>query len=796
LAAKPADVTEATTARPAAPSPVAVEVGCMAPERPFRAIVVSTAGSFQQALGGRLEAAGIMVVPAAGPDLFERLEPPPAVILLGPDAAGGRREEWCRRLKADARTAAIPHVHVDAPGAGGVSGRREATLEEGCERLELDAAGFVAVVRTAARLGVLRRRAREFERRVREFGDRASDVFYRIRLWPDRRFEFVSRAVETITGYTAQEYYADPDLGFRIVHPDDRPVLESIARGDVRVEAAHTLRWRRKDGALVWIEQCDVPVIDETGRVVAIEGVAREVSSRVKAELALRESEQKFRLLADSTSTAIFIYQGSKFRYVNPACERLSGYTAAELLAMDFWEIVHPDFRELVRARGFARQAGESVPNRYEFQIVTKAGEARWVDFTATLIEYEGQPAGLGTAYDITDAKEAAAREARIAAELRQVQKMEAIGRLAGGVAHDFNNMLSVILGYVEVAQSRLAPEDPLSEDLREIRQAAERSAELTRQLLAFSRRQLSKPRTLDLNAFLREQAGLLARLMGEDIELQLVLDEHLGNVRIDPAQLTQVLTNLAANARDAIQGSGRVLIETANVELDDQYRERRPYVQAGPYVMLAVTDTGVGMDAGTIENIFEPFFTTKRGGTGLGLATVYGIVKQHGGFIHVYSEPGHGATFKVYLPRAYGQAEPPVDRPRTPLEARGETVLIVEDEPAVLNLARAILERHGYRVLAARTPGEACLLVEQYADPIHLLVTDVIMPAMNGRELEERLRRMQPGLRTLFMSGYTANVIAQRGTLKPGVEFLQKPFSAQALAEAVRRVLDRPLAS
>lgn len=765
----------------------------MLAERSLRVLAVSTSRALQEAVGRTLESAGFVVTAAEGPDVFDRLTPPPSVIVLGPDPAGGRREEWCRRLRADPRTAGMPHVHVDPPRGDRPLREPPPRLEGGCETLPLDAEGFVSLVRVSARLGTLRRRAHEFERRVREFGDRASDLFYRYRLWPDRGFEFVSRAATALTGYTPGEHYADPDLGFKIVHPDDRPILEAIARGEVGADETRTLRWIRKDGRVVWTEQCNVPVFDEAGRLVAIEGVARDVSARVEADRALRESEQKFRLLADSTSMAIFIYQGSKFQYVNPACERLSGYSAEELLAMDFWEIVHPDFRELVRTRGFARQAGGAVPSRYEFQIVTKVGDVRWVDLTATLIEYLGRPAGMGTAYDITEAKEAAARQARIEAELRQVQKLEAIGRLAGGVAHDFNNMLSVILGYVEVAQDRLAPQDPLSADLAEIRRAAERSADLTRQLLGFSRRQLSEPRIVALNAIIRDQAGMLGRLMGEDIELRLVLQEPLWNVRIDPAQLTQVLTNLAANARDAIRGPGTVLIETASVELDDRYREGRPYVEPGPYVMLAVTDSGVGMDADTRVNIFEPFFTTKAGGTGLGLATVYGIVKQHGGYIHVYSEPGHGTTFKIYLPKATGEPEAATASPSGVAQGRGETILIVEDEPAVLNLARAILERSGYRVLTARTPGEACLLAEQLRDPVHLLLTDVIMPVMNGRELAARLRTMKPGLRALFMSGYTANVIAQRGTLKPGVEFLQKPFSAQALAQAVRRVLDRP---
>jgi len=375
---------------------------------------------------------------------------------------------------------------------------------------------------------------------------------------------------------------------------------------------------------------------------------------------------------------------------------------------------------------------------------------------------------------------------------LIQAQKMESIGRLAGGVAHDFNNMLQVILGNTALALQDLPANNPVRESLEEIEKSAQRSADLTRQLLAFARKQTIAPRVLDLNDTVGGMLKMLRRLIGEDIDLSWMPGPELWPVNMDPSQIDQILANLCVNARDAIVGTGRVTIETTNVTLDDAYVSSYTECVPGDYVLLAVSDTGRGMDAETRSHLFEPFFTTKEKGkgTGLGLATVFGIVKQNSGLINVYSEPDHGTTFKVYLPRAEAQATAATAAATKPIPRGTETVLLVEDELQILVMAQRILQQQGYIVLAARTPEEALKLAGEYSGSIHLLITDVVMPGMNGRELRNRLAILKPGLRCLYMSGYTANVIAHHGVLHEGVQFLQKPFSIESLARRVRETL------
>jgi len=383
----------------------------------------------------------------------------------------------------------------------------------------------------------------------------------------------------------------------------------------------------------------------------------------------------------------------------------------------------------------------------------------------------------------------------RLAAQFQQAQKMEAVGLLAGGVAHDFNNMLTVILGYAELAQHKVDPTTPLHDNLEEIIAAAKRSAEITRQLLTFARKQTIVPVVLDLNHAVESTLKMLRRLIGENIDLTWLPDSSLCPIKMDPIQVDQILANLCVNARDAIADVGKVTIETGSEFFDETYCVQHVGFVAGNYVQLTVSDNGCGMDKRTLSQIFEPFFTSKvvGQGTGLGLSMVYGIVKQNHGFINVYSEPGNGTTFRIYLPRS---ADNTVDNgleiaAEIP-KSCGETVLLVEDEPALLKLGKMMLEQLGYQVMAAGTPGEAIALARKHAGKIQLLVTDVVMPKMNGRQLAERLLVIRPSMRCLFMSGYTANVIAHRGVLDEGVDFIQKPFSMQALASKIRTVLEQ----
>jgi len=382
----------------------------------------------------------------------------------------------------------------------------------------------------------------------------------------------------------------------------------------------------------------------------------------------------------------------------------------------------------------------------------------------------------------------------KLEVQLHQAQKMESVGRLAGGVAHDFNNMLGVILGYTELAMERVEPDDPLHANLEKIQGAAQRSADLTRQLLAFARKQTVSPKVIDLNDTIENMLKLLRRLIGEDLDLAWHPAKEVWPVKIDPTQVDQILTNLFVNARDAFTDLGKVTIETGNTIFDEDYCRVHAGFVPGEYTMLAVSDNGCGMDKETQSHLFEPFFTTKEvgKGTGLGMATVYGVVKQNNGFINVYSEPGQGTTFKIYLPRHLSKAVPLSEKePDKPGERGRETVLLVEDEPTILEMTTEMLQNLGYTVLAAGTPGEAVRLAHEHPGRIDLLLTDVVMPEMNGRQLAGNLLAHYPVLKRLFMSGYTANVIAHHGVLDEGVHFIQKPFSKKDLGEKLREALD-----
>jgi len=488
--------------------------------------------------------------------------------------------------------------------------------------------------------------------------DNAPDIVFRYELLPQLRCVYMSPSVTGLTGYTPEDFYADPELGFKLLHDEDRPLLEAVFRGDVQRDTT-TLRWQPPQHATIWIEQRHVFAHDKDGKLIAIEGIARDITERMNLEEQLRHS-----------------------------------------------------------------------------------------------------------------------------------QRMEAVGRLAGGVAHDFNNLLTVIIGRAQLLLDHVT-DAKVRRDLDLIRDTGSRAAALTHQLLAFSRKQVLEPRVIDLKALVENAETLLMRVIGEHIKLTVRSDQGLGTVKADPGQIEQVIMNLVVNSRDAMPQGGTITIETANVNLDESYSKQHLEVRPGRYVMLAVSDTGQGMDTETQAKIFEPFFTTKDKdrGTGLGLSTVYGIVQQSGGGIWVYSEPGQGTTFKIYLPRV----DEPIETITQPQDkdARGtETILVVEDEQAVRELVCEILELKGYTVLEAGSPHEAMSICDAHDRRIDLVITDVIMPGMNGTALAGRLRSRLPHVKIIYMSGYTDAGIVDSGLLASGHAFLQKPISAQSLARKVREVL------
>jgi PAS domain S-box-containing protein len=546
----------------------------------------------------------------------------------------------------------------------------------------------------------------------------------------------------------------------------------------------------RRNGERVWVAWTNRPLLHEDGRVVEILCVGNDITERRAAEQAVHASEAKFRSYIESAPLAVFVadQQGRLIEF-NCTAINLLGYDPAILRNMNILDL-HPeeDREEVLREFSTLLEAGhvetECRMKKYDGQLI-------WVSLRAVMTSDQ---LSLSYCQDITDRKRAEEQRKKLEEQLFQSQKMESVGRLAGGVAHDFNNMLGVIIGRAEMALNTGVSTDELGHNLEEILKAGLRSADLTRQLLAFARKQTAIPEILDLNDTISGMLNMLRRLIGEDIDLSWQPGLDLWKVKIDPSQVDQILANLVVNARDAISGVGAVTMRTENVVIDDSNRIETPEFIPGEYVLLTVNDTGAGMSQEVRENIFEPFFTTKEvgKGTGLGLSTVYGIVKQNDGFIYVGSEPGKGTTFKIYLPRFEAEtvqvsSEVAAGKPPTGTEI----ILLVEDDEAILNLGKMILENLGYTVLAAQTPVHAIHLVEEHPGDIHLLITDVVMPEMHGRELAEQLSAIRPNLKCLYMSGYTADVIAHRGILDEGVNFIQKPFRSDDLAARVRQVLD-----
>lgn len=625
------------------------------------------------------------------------------------------------------------------------------------------------------------------------------------RLDRSMKYLFVNQPYERMFGISRAEIVGRTILE---VHGEEyyREVEGAVRRALNGEQVTHHCQRRERDGvATYWLAQC-IPELDESGEVCGVLTIAVDISERVIAEAATQEALTRLQKIASSLPGVVYKYRLSQdgfpsLPYISERVKELLGLNPGDLLqdASAINKTVHPE-DEAAFTESIKRSALNQTIWNEEFRVRLADGTEKWLHgHSLPEREADGSTVWYGFVTDISQQKEEEAErkkyeeeKLRLESRLAQSQKLDSIGRLAGGVAHDFNNMLGIVLGHTELALKKVEAHESLREDLLQIQEAARRSAELTRQLLAFARRQTIDPQPLDVNQVVSGMLRLLPMLLGEDIQIDWKPAPELWSIEMDPTQLEQIVTNLCINSRDAIATVGNIAIRTSNANITNREAESIADAQPGDYVCLEVKDDGKGMCPETLRNIFEPFFTTKGGkGTGLGLATVHGSVRQNRGFVSVQSEVEKGTVFKIYLPRIEcdGISKPEVkhDRPTH----GDETILLVEDEPALLRLTKKILENKGYRILAASSPSAACKIAKEHSAPIHLLITDVIMPEMNGRDLADLLCNENPSLRCLFMSGYTSDVIAHRGSMEEETFFIEKPFSYDKLSEKIREVLD-----
>jgi PAS domain S-box-containing protein len=652
-----------------------------------------------------------------------------------------------------------------------------------------DAAGhvthFVAVHEDVSERRWAEEAIREREERFRQIADNINEVFFVVAA-DFHEALYISPAYEEVWGRTCRSVYEDPSSFMQAVHPEDRPRLIANITTSRAGEDAGNVDFRvvHADGGVRWVRGHAAPVRDAAGNVYRIAGVALDITDRKMAEERLRESEDRFRKLADASFDVIVQSVDGLYTEASPGLERVLGYTPSEVVGRSPLDFVALDSQDEVR-----RRVTENVEGRYELVALHKDGRRLLMEAAGEAIEIGGRPARIAARRDITEQRS-------LEEQLRQAQKLEAVGRLAGGVAHDFNNLLTVIL--TEIQLLRLGPDFDVQSahaaSLVEIEQAARRAAGLTRQLLTFSRRDVAEPRNLDPAQVVDGLRKMLGRIIGEDVALDVVVGQDAGNVHIDRGHLEQVVVNLVVNARDAMPDGGQLRIEIQNASLDEEYAQLHSKVMPGEFVLIAVSDTGTGMSREIQDRIFEPFFTTKEAGkgTGLGLATSYGIVVESGGHFAVYSEAGLGTTMKVYLPRVAGEDEAKVIeeqvlRSEGPLEAR---VLVVEDDEAVRRTAVRTLEALGCSVLEARGGDMALEILERSPDSIDLLFTDVIMPGVGGPELVAKAKLVAPRVKVLFTTGYTADMAFRLKLLREQTNVLSKPYTAVELANKVRSAL------
>ncbi|OQX60555.1 hypothetical protein B5M50_00880 [candidate division KSB1 bacterium 4484_219] len=623
------------------------------------------------------------------------------------------------------------------------------------------------------------------QQRYRQLVESVPNIFCVLN--PSGEIVFVNRYVEQITGYTPEELLGEN--WWEIFYPGEEyaqvtRLFQNFERGDVK---NYEMTLVTKSGEKRVISWNSVNVRNAQGQVVQIIGIGADVTERKQSEIALRESEEKYRILAENSLVGVYILQNDRMVYVNPVMLQLVGYTLEEINKMDYTEFIHPDDWEVAnQLKQHLLEAAENSASK-EIRVITKDGDIRWIQVMLVPITYRGEPAIMGTGIDVTERRQ-------LEKQLLQAQKMEAIGVLAGGVAHDFNNILTGIQGYAQLAMAELQEDDPIAHDLEEIQRAAARAANLTRQLLLFSRRQPMKFVSLNLNNTIQDMLKMLTRLIGEDISIQTKLSPDLWNTRADAGNIEQVIMNLAVNARDAMPDGGKITIETKNVQVDTEYCQRYTYARPGKFICFSIEDNGIGMEPNVMERIFEPFFSTKAQGkgTGLGLSVVYGIVKSHDGWINVDSKPGQGSIFSIYLPATFMESIEHEEKeiPQEALRGKGERILLVEDDEAVQEFTARTLRRNNYIVFACRNAQEAVEIFHKEKGELALIIIDVVLPDEKGTKLVEQLIAENSCLQVLFISGYTDEKSNWQKIRGRGYSFLEKPYSVVELLRAVKQVL------
>lgn len=622
----------------------------------------------------------------------------------------------------------------------------------------------------------------------------------------EHRVIFWNKACEILTGINAADIigtdnqwkafydYKRPSLADIVLDGNEKALsnlYQQYSKSVLSEKGLHAEGWYQKlGGEDRYIIFDATPILDKNNNIIAVVETIQDVTQLKKTERKAERDRDFIKAITDSARVAIFTYEGTKFSFVNRYGEELVGYSVDELRNTNIWDIVHPEERQMVMERAMARQKGEPVSSNYEFRVVRKDGEILWVDFSASLIKYGDKQIVLGTVYDITEKK-------KLESQLLHAQKMEAIGRLTGGIAHDFNNILTAIIGYATILNLKMDENDPLIQNAKQILLACEKATEITQNLLAFSRKKAIETKEININDTVAMIEKILKRLIGEDIELVTNLWKEGLICLADKTQLEQVLINLATNARDAMPDGGTLSIETSLVEITPDFIRKHGFGTVGKYALITVTDTGCGMDEETKKKIFDPFFTTKEvgKGTGLGLSIVYGIVKQHNGYINVYSEVDKGTTFKIYLPicreASIAKGEEGYTK-RVDLKGNNETILVAEDNKEVRQIVKTCLHDFGYIMLEAADGEEAVEIYRQNADKIALVILDVVMPKKNGKEALLEMKKINQGVKAIFTSGYTENIIHKKGILEEGVNFISKPVAPTKMLSLIKEVITK----